>query len=474
MITPRKQLSGRILLKQIRKHFETLSDSRRAASVTVPLPDALMSGFAIFSLKYPSLLQFEHQAQAEKARCEQKLGSKNSPLLKKLSNLRTLYGVHEVPSDTQMRAILDEVDPDESIRPVFKMLFEPLQRGKELKRFEYEAGHYLLSIDGTGYFSSSEIHCESCMKKVVSKNKNPKTIYYHQMLGAAIVHPDLPTVIPMCSEPILKQDGHDKNDCERNACRRFLAKFREDHPKLPVIVIQDALASNTPHVKDLKDYGMRFILGVKPDSHVQLFRGLEKQEKAGLVSHYEEREVIGQKIRKRRTHRFRFINEVLLSSGDVNLSVNFIEYWETTEWTDPKGRVKKTQVHFSWVTDLELTQNNLMKIMKGGRARWKIENETFNTLKNQGYEFEHNFGHGQKHLTTVFAYLMMTAFLFDQIQEMACPLFQAALAQCVSRTSLWNLCRGLYRLAILPDWSAFLSAMAYPERWKMVPNHNTS
>lgn len=468
----RKQLSGRSLLKQIRKHFETIPDSRRAASVNHPLPDALMSGFAIFSLKFPSLLQFEQQAQEQQSRCDQKLGT-NASLVRRFSNLKTLYGVTHVPSDTQMRSILDDVDP-ESIRPLFKKLFQPLQRGKELKQFEYYCGNYLLSIDGTGYFSSSDVHCDSCMKKVVSKNKDPKTIYYHQMLGAALVHPDQPTVIPMCPEPILKQDGHDKNDCERNACRRFLAKFREDHPKLPVIVVQDALAANIPHVKDLKDYEMSYILGVKPESHVQLFRGLEKQEKMGLVHHHEQREVIGEKIRKRRTHRFRYINEVLLSSGDFNFSVNFLEYWEITDWTDPQGKPQRTEFHFSWVTDLLLKKENLMQIMRGGRARWKIENETFNTLKNQGYEFEHNFGHGQKYLSTVFAYLMMAAFLFDQIQQMACPLFQAALKRCVSRTSLWNLFRGLYRLAVLPDWNAFLSAIAHPNQWRMVRAADTS
>lgn len=371
MKTLRKQLSGRSLLKKIRKHFERIPDSRRAASVSIPLADALMSGFAVFSLKFPSLLQFEQQAQEEQSRCDQKLG-KGAPLVRRFSNLKTLYGVTHVPSDTQMRSILDEAEP-ENVRPAFSQLFELLQRGKELKRFEFFQGNYLLSIDGTGYFSSSDVHCESCMKKVVSKNTNPKTIYYHQMLGAAVVHPDLSTVIPVCPEPILKQDGNDKNDCERNACRRFLAKFREDHPRLPVIVVQDALAANAPHVKDLKDYGMHFILGVKPDSHVQLFRGLLKQEKVGLVLHHEEREVIGHKIRKRRTHCFRYINEVLLSGGDVNLSVNFLEYWETTQWTDPQGNPQKTEYHFSWVTDLPIKKENLMQIMRGGRARWKIE-----------------------------------------------------------------------------------------------------
>ena len=65
--------------------------------------------------------------------------------------------------------------------------------------------------------------------------------------------------------------------------------------------------------------------------------------------------------------------------------------------------------------------------MQGGRTRWHIENDTFNTLKNQGYQFDHNFGHGKQNLSVVLAFLMFTAFLIDQIQEFACKHFQAAL-----------------------------------------------
>jgi hypothetical protein len=498
----RKQLSGRSCLREIRKHFEQLPDRRRAASTVIPLADALMSGFAVFSLKFPSLLQFEQRAKAEFEKNFDRNKRRSPALLQKKynSNLRSLYGIREIPSDTQMRSILDEVDPD-SIRGAFAKLFEPLQRGKALADFEFHAGHYLLSIDGTGYFSSDKVHCDSCMmsmKKKAPRNsglrqgqeegrggrrghsrqsptsatkESDKTpLYYHQMLGAALVHPERKTVIPFCPEPILKQDGEEKNDCERNACRRFLAKFRQDHPRLKVIVVEDALGANTPHVKDLKDYGMHFILGVKPASHPLLFRGLEKRTEAGDVKTYEKREIFGKKIRKRRTHRFRYVNGVLLSGADVTLAVNFLEYWETTEWTDPKGRPQRTEVHFSWVTDLGIHEDNLMILMRGGRARWKIENETFNTLKNQGYEFEHNFGHGTQNLTTNFASLMMLAFLFDQIQEHCCALFQAAHARCVSRISLWSLMRSMYCYVSLANWSAFMSAIAKPNRWKLVPD----
>ena len=115
--------------------------------------------------------------------------------------------------------------------------------------------------------------------------------------------------------------------------------------------------------------------------------------------------------------------------------MNFVEYLETTP---------KKMMHFSWVTDLHVTEENVSKIMRGGRARWRIENETFNTLKNQGYQFEHNFGHGKKNLSVVFAMLMMLAFLVDQVQQLACRLFQAVWAKLGSKRSLWEQMRALF------------------------------
>jgi hypothetical protein len=132
------------------------------------------------------------------------------------------------------------------------------------------------------------------------------------------------------------------------------------------------------------------------------------------------------------------------------LRVNFLEYWESDG---------DKQLHFSWITDLELRCDTVEAIMRGGRARWKIENETFNTLKNQGYCLEHNYGHGQQHLATVFALLMMLAFLVDQVQELGCRLFQAARTRFRSRTSLWEKLRSLFLTYYIQDWPTLWAAI---------------
>jgi len=96
------------------------------------------------------------------------------------------------------------------------------------------------------------------------------------------------------------------------------------------------------------------------------------------------------------------------------------------------------------VTDLRVSTRNVYALMRGGRARWKIENETFNTLKNQGYNFEHNYGHGMKNLSVVFAMVMMLAFLVDQTQQLCCALFQAVRAKLGSKRLLWERMRALF------------------------------
>ncbi len=355
----------------------------------------------------------------------------------------TIYGMQHVPCDTHMRERLDPVCP-ESLRPSFQSVFRHLQRGKVLEDMVFLDGHYLLALDGTGYFSSKTIHCASCLRKV---HRNGSLTYYHQMLGAALIHPDVRAVIPLMPEPIVQQDGTAKNDCERNAAKRFIAKLRQDHPHLQFIVTEDSLSSNAPHIETLHDAGCHYILGVKEGDHAYLFQQVQAAEHAGRVTYYERQDRaagVG--------HRFRFVNDVPLNAARADVRVHFIEYWE----------VGQDQVqHFSWVTDLRVSKRNVYQLMRGGRARWKIENETFNTLKNQGYNFEHNYGHGEQHLSVVFATMMMLAFLVDQVQQLCCALFRAVWAKLGSKRLLWERMRALFYDYRLESMRELLEALFY-------------
>jgi hypothetical protein len=402
----RKHLSASGLSDLVHSGFEKVTD-HRTGDVKIALTDALMSGFAMFSLKDPSLLAFDKRREQD-------------------GNLKRIYKLESVPCDTQMRTILDDVDPDE-VKPSFKDIFRQAQRGKVLEDFVFIDNYYLLSVDGTGYFSSKKIHCDSCLERVNSKTG--EVTYHHQMLGAAIVHPDQKAVIPLAPEPIVKQDGETKNDCERNAAKRLFDRVRKDHPHLPLIVTEDSLSPNAPHIRMLKGHELRYILRVKEGDHVFLFEKVAEAHRAGRTTEVEYHGV-GVK------HRFRFLNQVPLNKSNQDLLVNFFEYWRIED-----GEITK---HFTWVTDFTVTKDNVCQLTRGGRAYWKIENETFNTLKNQGYHFEHNFGHGKNHLSVVFALLMMLAFLVDQIQQLACRLFQAVWAKEGSKKRLWEHMRSLF------------------------------
>ena len=326
----RKHLSFDPLIDLIRKRAEQLPDVRsRQGNFSVA--DAFMSAFAMFSLKDPSLLAFDARRNDQ--------------------NMKTLFRIDHVPSDTQMREILDPLDP-ELARPFFNDVFSALQRGKALKPFVFHKNSYLLSIDGTGYFSSHAIHCDSCLRK--ESSKTGEVTYYHQMLGAVIVHPGRKEVIPLAPEPIIKQD-------------------------------EDRVTTLSWQKKGKKDVLCEIA----------------------------------------------FTHDLPLNESNQDVRVNFLQYTEFGS----EGERRKI---FSWVTDLTITRGNARHLVRGGRSRWKIENETFNTLKKQGYHFEHNFGHGKQNLSVVFAMVMMLAFLVDQTQQLCCPLFQAVLKKEGSKRTLWE------------------------------------
>src|SRR5712691_11647017 len=388
----RKYLSADALFPLVQSCFATIP-APRCEDGDISLTDALMSAFAMFSLKAPSLLAFD------KERIE--------------GNVHTIYGIQRVPCDTYMREILDPVSP-KWLRPVFTSVFRQLQRGKALEALTWLDGHYLLALDGTGYFSSKTIHCTSCLRRV---HRNGSITYAHQMLGAAIIHPDQRAVIPLMPEPITNRDGTDKNDCERNAAKRFVAKLRQDHHHLKFIVT-------------LHTHGLHYVLGVKEGDHAYLFQQVQAAEHAGRVTYYERHDRAAGVV-----HRFRFVNDVPLNASNTDVRVNFLEYWDIGNG--------QTQ-HFSWVTDLRVSKRTVYRLMRGGRARWKIENETFNTLKNQGYNFEHNYGHGEQNLSVVFAMVMMLAFLVDQTQQLCCALFRAVWTKLGSKRLLWERMRALF------------------------------
>jgi hypothetical protein len=415
----KRHLSAPGLLQNVYNTFKKIPDTREFTSNrTIPLTDHLMSGLAVFGLKCSSLLEFDEK--------------RKEPPVKE--NLKNLYHVNTPPSDTYLRERLDEVDP-KFLRPSFKKIFSLAQRGKVLEEFVYLSGHVLISGDGTGEFHSNNISCPCCCTK---KSKDGVISYYHQMFGVCIVHPDKKNVIPLCPELIINQHDTEKNDCERNACKRFLENFRREHPHLKAILLEDGLGSTAPNIRMIEEHNLKYILGAKPGDHQFLFDSIENSDETKYYECTTEDGVY---------HQFRYLKNTPLNKSNRDVKVNVIEY----RCTDKKGKEK----NFSWVTNISITEKNILKIATAGRSRWKVENETFNTLKNLGYNFKHSYGHGKQYLSTIFCMLLMLAFLIDQIQELCCPLFTRCKKAMRTYRELWETMRSFFRFFCFQDWEHF-------------------
>lgn len=393
----------------------------------ISLVDCLLSALAVFSLKYASLLQFDKEASSTESALRH--------------NLRALFGVDRAPCDTSMRERLDGVELG-VVRGAMKAVLARLQRGKVLEQWKFLGRYFLISLDGSGFFSSANIHCNQCCEK---HHRNGTITYSHQMVVGSVVCPGLRQVLPIGFEPIVKKDGEKKNDCERKASKRWLENFRKDHPQLPTVIVADGLSSNDPFIENLEKNRCSYILVCKNDDHKYLWNWFWAAEKVDVT---EFEETIDH------THkRYRFMKNVPLNESSQRL-VTVVHYHETR----PDGKTYAC----GWITDLEVTHKNVRDIVKGGRARWKIENETFNTLKNQGYEFEHNFGHGFKTLSNLLAGLMLLAFLIDQSLEAVNLDFKKALQKLKQRCYLWETIRSSVKMILFKAWDDVYASILDP------------
>src|SRR5438093_2171362 len=414
------------LINLLKEKFQQVTDSRSAVNSTKPLSDALMSGLALFALKDRSLLQFIER------------------LKERSSNLRSIFKIGSVMSDTAMRQIIDLVTPDELKAILYQPVRLLLKQGV-LQSYELLNGHLLLHIDGTGYFSSKTVHCENCCEK---HHRDGSVTYSHNALCAIIVKPGerevFPLVSPEAREAITCQDGCAKNDCELAAVKRLLPQLRQALPQSKLAVTEDALYANGPHIKDLQAADIRFIIRIKEGYPLIQFEQLLKQGQTHTftISNGTTKQV------------YQCASGLLLNGSHQDILVNFLRYTQT----DLKS--KEVLFEADWITDFELKESTVVEVAKAGRARWKIENETFNTLKNQGYQFEHNFGHGNENLCTNFALLMLLAFLIDQIQQRINRSFTLAWLEAKRLTRLWERVREVFDMVNCPSMDTIYRIIA--------------
>ena len=428
---PLQSLTLEAMMNMLSTRFAHIPDTRHPERIDYSLHDTLMSGFAMMFFQHPSLLEFQRKMQQRRSRC----------------NLETIFGVHEVPSDTQMREILDGV-PVEWLRQVLPELFAKVRRVGWATDFKspvpsgyHQGDYYSAMLDGSDYFHSTKVQCPGCLQRTDS---NGQVHYHHTVVSATLVKAGSHRVMPLDVEEVRNSDGQDKQDCELNAAKRLIPRLRQEHPQLPLIIGGDDLYCHEPFIAQLRELHLHHVLVCKPTSHLELYTWVEDMERLGGCEKGQWQE--GPACR-RRFFTYRIARSVPLTATR-RVWGTLVEVWEH----DRRGQ---PLYHNAWCTDLEVTADNVAAIVRIGRSRWKIENEQFNIQKNHGYELEHNYGHGQQTLSMVFYLLNLLAFIAHMILERGDRLYQRCLAT-TSRRELWHTLRTAMHMMLVTVWADFL------------------
>lgn len=389
------------------------------------MADIAMAGFATFFMQSPSFLA------RQKALARGRGGS----------NCQTLFAMDRIPTDNHIRTMLDAAPP-EALFAMFGETLAVLEQGDGLEAFRRLGGHVLIALDGTEYFSSQKLSCPNCSARA---RANGKIEHFHAMVSAAMVAPGHDRALPLEPEFISPQDGAEKQDCESRAMHRWLATHGPKYAHLKPIYLGDDLSSRQPTCEAVLAIGGHFLFTAKPSSHKTLYSWLDGAEIPART----------QKIKQGRrftTYRYRWIEGVPLRDGKDALHVNWLEI----EIVDAAGKITYRN---SFVTDLPVNAGNVADLAACAKARWKIENENFNTLKTKGYNLEHNFGHGHANLAAVLATINLLAFAMHTVADLVDRAWQQARMAIGSRKRFFEDLRAVTTYLVFPSWVALVETL---------------
>ena len=247
----------------------------------------------------------------------------------------------------------------------------------------------------------------------------------------------------------MPQDGHHKQDCELVAGKRWITAMAPRYRHLGITLLADSRYAVHPFVELVTAHEMDFIFVSKPSEHKHLYEDMEFHQKLGNVAHIRRQQWTG---KARQWLTYRYLNEVDLGAKQDTIKVN----WAGLTVTDHSGQVT---AQYAFITNHQITHENVEELIQAGRCRWKIENENNNTLKTKGYHFEHNFGHGKKHLSTTLSTLNLLAFLFHtvlQLTDIQCAQLRQALPR---RDTFFQHIGTLTQYLCFASWDSLLAFM---------------
>ena len=329
-------------------------------------------------------------------------------------------------------------------------------------------GRLLIALDGIQFHCSDSIHCEQCSTRHVGKHKTRQ--FFHTMLSATVVadgHNRVLPLMPLCvqpqhdpaaNRPDLTEDQR-KQDCERNAAKRWLPAQLPALRAYRPVLLGDDLYCCQPLCALVADLGADFLFICKPSSHKALYKQLPNRRiwSTGWIRTRNQRQ-------QGESHRYQWRHNVPLRAGDDALKGTWIDF--------EICRTGKRTYHNSFFTSLKVTADNVAEIARAGRARWKIENETFNCLAHHGYHLKHNFGHGQDGLANLLATLNLFAFTLHAVLDCVADLWRRCRDKAGTRRRFFDKLRVLSEMFWFPDWNALLTTiLSPPRRPAMVPAH---
>jgi hypothetical protein len=407
-----------------------MPDTRgKSNNLRYAMEDAALSAFSIFFTQSPSFLDSQVRMQKQQGK----------------NNAASLFGVHQIPCDNQIRNLLDPVPP-ETLFPLMATISDELYRDGYLDRFRSINGTFLIALDGTDFFSSEKIGCPSCTQSTL---KNGKTLNRHIAVTPVLVAPGQNNVIALAPQFVQPQDGHDKQDCELAASGRWLDRWGAHYASWGVTYLGDDLYCHQRHCQRVLEHHANFLFTCKPESHATLYEWIADFSRMDSVTTVVHPRRIG---KKSFTDTYRYVNQVPLRDSDDALMVN----WFELVTTDAQGDV---MFRNAWATSHRITADNVAAFATAGRARWKIENENNNTLKTKGYHFEHNFGHGQQHLSNLFATLILLAFLVHTTLDWIDGPYHAVRDSLPSRRTFFEHLRALIQYLPFDDWNQLMQFM---------------
>jgi len=409
--------------------LDRLPEHRSGKNVTYAIRDAAMGAFSVFYMQSPSFLAYQEQMQLNTGH----------------NNGVSLFELKGIPSDNQIRNLLDPLDP-EQLFPMFAEVTSQLEESGELEAFRDYRDNLLIVLDGTEYFSSQEIHCDNCSHRT----HGDKTTYFHAVITPVMVAPGNSRVISLEPEFIVPQDGHEKQDCERAATKRWIEQYGARYAAFKATLLGDDLYCNQPLCEQVLEKKLNFIFVCKPDSHPELYQMVAFLDANGQVEQFSERIWKG-KYAEIRT--YRFVNAVPLRAGADALKVNWCELTIQNETT------KKITYRNAWATQHEISHATVKAIVQAGRTRWKVENENNNVLKTKGYHFEHNFGHGSQHLAAFLLTLNLLAFLFHTVLDLTDAKYKLLREKLRVRKTFFDDLRALTRYMYFESWEHLMDFM---------------